>query len=462
LHVLALAVVPVFAEALLGEEPALGPIENRITQDEITNNVPPLEEVRNHGLRMFATQFRRGDGYGDGPINVSDTLTPGGRPMLQDNGTFLRVNGLDGQACLDCHAIISADTMPARFGIGGAGGLNNSPMFMTRSIDVEDIQGNGFADFNGRLINPPALFGTGAVQLISKEMSMRLQALKARAIANPGTVVPLRAKGVGFGTIVADDLGQIDTSNVEGIDEDLIVRPFGRKGEFASVRGFDLDALMFHFGMQPVELVGENVDHDGDGVVNEVLAGEVSALEIFVTTQETPVQLRGDDASRKGFGLFQSIGCAHCHRPELRTLGKLLNYAFPEVEDDPSANIFYTVDLTKAPPSFESAGNGIRVKLFSDLKRHDMGDGLAESFHGATEQRNREFITAKLWGVADTAPYLHDGRALTLNEAIMLHEGEAAAAKAGYAELDIVEKNQLLSFLKTLRNPANPNADVVN
>jgi CxxC motif-containing protein (DUF1111 family) len=100
--------------------------------------------------------------------------------------------------------------------------------------------------------------------------------------------------------------------------------------------------------------------------------------------------------------------------------------------------------------------------MFSDLKRHDMGDELAEEFHGASPRQNREFITAKLWGVADTAPYLHDGRALTLNEAILLHGGEATAARDAYLGLDDRKKNQVLRFLRTLRNPVSPNADVLN
>ena len=83
-----------------------------------------------------------------------------------------------------------------------------------------------------------------------------------------------------------------------------------------------------------------------------------------------------------------------------------------------------------------------------------MGDALAEDFHGATAQQNRQFITAKLWGVADTAPYLHDGRALTLNASIVLHGGEAADARSAYQALTIEHKNQILAFLKTLRNPA--------
>lgn len=452
----------IHAQTLIGEEPALGPVNSRVTQQQIENDQLSLKEIRRQGLKMFATQFRHADGYGDGPVNYADKTSPGGRPSLQNNGTFLRVNGLDGQSCLDCHTVVSAATVPATLGVGGAGGINDSAMFMTRQIDVQDIQGNGFAAFDGRLINPPALFGSGLVQLAGKEMTARLQRLKAKAVANPGQVINLVAKGVDFGTIVADQQGDIDTSNVEGIDDDLVVRPFGRKGEFSSVRAFDLGALMFHFGMQPVEVVGEYVDEDQDGVANEILTGEVSALEVFVTTQETPTQLKRGAIERSGFKTFKKAGCAECHRPSLNLSSSNLDFSFPEVEDDPTANIFYSVDLSKAPSAISKKNKKLKVGLFSDLKRHDMGDALKEDFHAATPEQNREFITAKLWGVADTAPYLHDGRAMTLNEAIMLHGGEAATAQSNYAALSTEQKNQLLAFLNTLRNPENPNADVVS
>ncbi len=451
------------AQTLSGDEPALGAAETRIAQSEITAGNLSLLDIRHAGLKMFTTQFRRSDGFGDGPLNPADTVTPGGRPNLQNNGTFLRVNGLDAQACLDCHTVLSNDTVPFTAGVGGAGGISNSAMFGTRSIDAEDAAGNGFAAFNGRLINPLALFGTGGVQLLAQEMTRKLQRQREQALANPGTPVALTTKGIDFGVIVASAQGQLDTSGVQGVDPDLVVKPFGRKGEFSSVREFDLDALMFHMGMQPVERVGAGVDADGDGVINEVGIGEISALEIFVTTQETPRQLPSGNDAVAGGNLFGEMGCADCHRPEMYTWNAELHYSFPEVPARPVRNRFYAVDLTQPPTAFEPSGRGgVIVRLFSDLKRHDMGPALAENLAGATAQQNREFITAKLWGVADTAPYLHDGRALTLNEAIMLHGGEAQVARDNYAGLSASQKNQLLAFLRTLRNPLAPNADVLN
>ena len=151
------AAAVVHAHGLIGEEPALGAPEARITQGEVESGHLSLHDLRVAGLKVFTTQFNQHDGYGDGPVNPLEKTIPGGRPTLQDNGTFLRVNGLDAQTCLECHTIVSARTTPFTMGVGGAGGLNNTAMFFTRAIDVEDATNQGFAGFDGRAINPPAV-----------------------------------------------------------------------------------------------------------------------------------------------------------------------------------------------------------------------------------------------------------------------------------------------------------------
>jgi cytochrome c peroxidase len=270
-------------------------------------------------------------------------------------------------------------------------------------------------------------------------------------------VIPLITKGVSFGTIRYRG-GRLDTSQVEGVDPDLVVRPFGRKGEFATVRGFDLGAMQFHFGMQPVEIFGEGVDDDEDGVANEIRIGEISALEIFNTTLERPRRDPTTKEIRHGEQVFLEVGCADCHVPMLTTRSRFLRYRHPEDPTDPELNVYYQVDLSKAPAHFKRAKeNGLAVPLFADLKRHDMGPGLAESFGSALDA---QFTTARLWGVGDTAPYLHDGRATTLAEAILEHGGEGQEARDAFAELGVERQAQLLAFLRSLRTPENPSADL--
>ena len=425
-----------FGEPGTGEAPNLG--DDRITQAQIEEGIVSFKEIRDFGLRIFSTPFNKFDGYGE--------RAPELRPTLQGNGTFLRVNGLDAQSCLECHSIVSSATIPATFGVGGAGGSSSNVIFRPSKINLT----NG--NMNGRFINPPFLFGSGGVELLAKEMTIRLQELKAQALARPGTVVDLEAKGVFFGSISADSAGNLDTSNIEGIDQDLVVRPFGRKGEFATVRAFDRGAMQFHFGMQPVEVVGEGEDPDEDGVTDEILIGELSALHIWSTALPKPEMVELIQDSSRGFIIFEVIGCADCHKPFLTTHTKLLTYSYEELEEDPTANIFYEIDLTKTANFRANKDGGIDVPLFADLKRHDMGPGLKESFEGDVPKV--EFTTARLWGVADTAPYLHDGRALTLKEAILMHGGEAKDSRDDFDDLEYEKMQALLFFLRSLRTPA--------
>jgi cytochrome c peroxidase len=418
-------------QQLIGEGPNLG--DDRITQEQITEGTLSLNQIRNFGLRIFSTPFNKFDGYGDD------------RPTLQGNGTFLRVNGLDAQSCLECHSVASSATIPATFGVGGAGSGSSNVIFRPTRINLK----NG--DTNGRFINPPFLFGSGAVELLAKEMTIRLQELREQALLNPGAEIVLTVKGVSFGTIIADRAGHLDTSNVKGISEDLVVRPFGRKGEFATVRAFDRGAMQFHFGMQPVEVVGEGEDPDGDGVTNEILIGELSALHIWGTSLPKPEMVKMSENSSQGFVVFDQIGCSGCHKPFLNTNTRLLTYSYPEVEENPTANTFDEIDLAQIAKFRRNQDGGIEVPLFADLKRHDMGSQLDESFEGDVPRG--EFTTARLWGVADTAPYLHDGRALTIKEAILMHGGEAIDARNAFDALGNQEMQALLSFLNSLRTP---------
>ena len=450
------------AQAPPGEHSAMSTLQ--ISQDDIANERISPYRLRRMGGLLFSTMFTKLDGFGHGPVSAHEPDLLEMRPTLQGNGTFLRVNGLDAQSCTECHSVLSNATVPFRFGVGGVG--SGSANVMAKVTWVDPTSG-GEENFAGRFINPPFVFGSGGVELLGKEMTLDLQQLRAQARQNPGTHVALVTKGVSFGSISCQQDGTCDTSQVEGVDADLVVRPFSRKGEFATVRAFDAEAMNFHFGMEPVEMVGEGVDRDGDGVINEVSIGQISALHIFNTTLTPPAPFVNNPRcenslwevtlprnlcdAQDGRELFEQIGCADCHIPSLTTTSPMLTYSFPEVPTDPTANVFYRVDLRDYPTFFEEAEQGgLVVPLFADLKRHDMGPELAESFG---EELAAQFTTARLWGVADTAPYLHDGRALTLTEAIVLHGGAARAARDAFVDLDAQEKETLLTFLRWLRTP---------
>jgi CxxC motif-containing protein (DUF1111 family) len=78
-----------------------------------------------------------------------------------------------------------------------------------------------------------------------------------------------------------------------------------------------------------------------------------------------------------------------------------------------------------------------------------MGPGLAESIDEVGTGAS-VFLTENLWGVGSTAPYLHDGRATTLTEAILAHGGEAQASRNAFVALNTGKQQDLLAFLENL------------
>ena len=462
-----------------------------------------LKTKRQQGLSVFSTPFNTYDGLGDGPfVGEEPPLAFGHRPTLQGNDLSLRVNGLDSQSCNECHTIVSHATRPPTLGLAGVGGIVQNAIIMPSLIDVADtfddrvhymtghqpdlqMLFDGVADYNGRYANPPFLFGGGGVEALAKEMTRDLQYLLDYVQGQrPGFTVSLDTHGVHYGTAtktylrypldVEFDLQGIGVENYQDkleqgeiLPEDLlVVRPFGRKGDNFSMRDFDRGAMQFHFGIQPVEVAGiGHLDEDQDLIIDEVTEAEMTVLHIFDVTNPVPVQAHRDPSAEHGYEVFQQLGCSGCHRPAIATYSRNLPLAFPEVADQPDANVYRNVDLTRV--GFASSGHGVAVPLFADLKRHKMGgngggDGLKEDFDDERRQlANDEFTTARLWGVADTAPYLHDGRATTIFQAIVLHGGEAQAARNAFVNLPPVSQTDVLNFLKTLHTPDHPNAELL-
>jgi CxxC motif-containing protein (DUF1111 family) len=130
---------------------------------------------------------------------------------------------------------------------------------------------------------------------------------------------------------------------------------------------------------------------------------------------------------REGEKLFEEIGCASCHVSTLKT---------GESEHK------YLAKQTFHP--------------YTDLLLHDMGEGLADNRRDF-EANGREWRTAPLWGVGLTETilggkgfYLHDGRARSLEEAILWHDGEAAASREKFESLSMESRERVIDFLYSL------------
>lgn len=440
------------------------------------------------GDGLFFTPFDRVDGVGAN-VGNGQLFTRVPRADLTGPGEWAqhfpaRLTGPNEQSCGACHAVPFGD---------GAGTVAQNV--------VRDPLRTGLASsFIER--QTVHLFASGAIQRLAEEMNEDLQGIRQEAVrvalesGQPATL-ELSAKGVSFGRITAlpGTAGVVlDTSQVIGVDADLVPRPFGWKGDKAFIRDFNRTASHREIGMQPVELVGYGQDGDFDGVVDEMTVGDQTALALYITAQPRPTSevelarlglrlpLGEEDLQSIGRGAdaFEVAACAECHVPQLLLddpvyrepsanpnyrdslfpggqdpLAEGLNPSFPVLFDltadqpdnqilDASGNVFFHLGALKTDGQRRAV-----VELFGDLKRHDMGKELAESVDeigtGASV-----WLTENLWGVGSTAPYLHDGRATTLREAIALHGGEAARARRAFLALDPAAQEDLLRFLRNL------------
>ncbi len=482
------------------------------------------EQAFELGDELFATQFNALDGGG---ANVGRGLSFTRVPRAALNGAGewrshvpARVTGPNAQGCFECHEA------PFEDGAGTAALNVHRDAFRTGIV----------SQFVTR--NTPHVFAVGAIQRLAEEMTTELSAAQAalvqQACSRPGPQsVALRAKGVDYGTLTATQTAAspcqvtFDTANVRGIDfqpsvdnpqaaPELIVRPFQWKGSVAFVRDFNRGASHNELGMQAVEIVGDGVDGDHDGVVDEMTIGDQTALAIYLAAQPRPTSLVELNALglldpplprqrilqiARGALVFQQTGCASCHMPTLAIEQPIFSEpsqhaayrdgaAFPAGQPtvergvDPRTPIVF--DLTRDQPDNhiplgpgrvfnlgalrrDPRGRAL-VDLFGDLKRHVMGPRLAEPVNEIAgddvtpiplEPRNRHtpdtFLTENLWGVGSTAPYMHDGRATTLAEAIIEHASddpadpsEAAPSRRAYLARTPADKQALIAFLENL------------
>lgn len=416
----------------------------RVEQGDIDAGRVGLPRLLDIGRDLFALDHGPAQGLGNGLAGRTSPLA-GARPAPNLRHVHYRgFGGPDATRCLSCHHV----------GGDAGGGFRSDNTF---------LDGDGKAPGAALERNPRALLGIALLQRLGEEMTAELQEQRRRAAR--GSDTPLVAKGVSFGRLKLDRRGRLDRRALSGVDPDLVVRPLGWKGTVATVREAVERALQQNLGLQSdgwlrahrgqPELIGDGpdpADPDADGVRREYTDGMVTALVAYLSALAPPIEAPPEVQrfalyASQGAEQFQRLGCAGCHVPELplqRTVVSLGPGRGGPV-----------VDLA---PLLRVAGRAERlpgVRLFSDLRRHDLGEGLADrrADPGVDPAARRQWLTPPLWGVSASGPYLHDGRASTIEAAILSHGGEAQAARDAYNKLSMVEQGWLHLYLSGLDRP---------
>ncbi len=164
------------------------------------------------------------------------------------------------------------------------------------------------------------------------------------------------------------------------------------------------------------------------GAPGKLADADLDNLYRYVATLGVPPRRNfADEDVVKSEKLFAKANCAQCHTPVMKTgpyhpLAELRNQT---------------------------------IRPYTDLRLHDMGKGLADNMADGPAT-GAEWRTAPLWGIGLTPgvsggeAYLHDGRARTLNEAILWHGGAGEKAKEAFRTMPAADRAALIKFLQSL------------
>jgi CxxC motif-containing protein (DUF1111 family) len=227
----------------------------------------------------------------------------------------------------------------------------------------------------------------------------------------------------------------------------------GWKGQVASVEDFVLNACAVELGLEVPghhqSMTPQAPKYQTTGL--DLTTEECNALVAYVKSLPKPAENGASGAEQAkvhnaGRAAFASIGCANCHSPKVGDVqgiysDLLIHDMGQEMADDGSYS-----DGSSGGDDDEPL-----VPRISVANGQPAPQAPAQRLpKGALRQ---EWRTPPLWGFRDSGPYLHDGRAQTLEQAVAMHGGPGAASAAKFFELSPKERLQVETFLKSLVAP---------
>lgn len=260
------------------------------------------------------------------------------------------------------------------------------------------------AQFVSRRITTP-LFGAGLIESIPDSTIVQLSQRR-----NPDGIK---------GTI--NNVLNPETKRIE-------IGRFGWKSQVSTLRVFSGDAYLNEMGITTPLFNKDNFPQgkDSPGTRDQVADPEddggdmtlfADYMRLLAPPERTPMDIQ---RTRRGEQIFNQINCSVCHVPALQT-----------------------------SPTAKGVLANKRAELYSDLLLHKMGRGLDDGVRQG-QALGEDWRTAPLWGLRYRQFFMHDGRAQSIESAVLAHDGEAATARTRFQRLGGQDKNAILEFLRSL------------
>ena len=266
----------------------------------------------------------------------------------------------------------------------------------------------------------PSLFGAGLIDAIPPNVLRETARLQAQSGGANGQVPPASDGSVG---------------------------KFGWRGQTSSLERFVQGACANELGLhvpsasQPRDPLDMSATDPGLDLNEQ----QCAALTAFVASLPAPAQrVPHDETARQsvasGQRTFERIGCAACHPAQLGPVrgmysDLLLHDMGPELADPAGPNLPGQTGMTSMRDATKYYG------------------GTTDVFVAVPPESQRMWRTPPLWDLDGSGPYLHDGRARTLDQAIRAHGGDARGARSKYAALSSTKRLELLIYLYGLGVP---------
>jgi CxxC motif-containing protein (DUF1111 family) len=334
------------------------------------------------------------------------------------------------QACRECHQnpVSASATQVNELRAGqtdSAGNFTPHPggsLINDRAIDAA-IQEHVFDSDNTRTFRTSLnVLGDGFVEAIPDSEFTRIQ--NAQPVGMKGTIVQvpvLEAPATHTGTVVTR------------------IARFGWKNQHASLLSFAADAYLNEMGITNPLFPTENTsngnsvaaydtvpDPEDAGTTAHPFGPDVEAFTRFMRSTKAPP--RGVTSSDTGEAVFDQIGCVNCHTDSITTA--------------PEGTSFNGGTFTVTGPLASKT-----IHPYGDFMLHDIktGDNIPQA-----QATGALIRTAPLWGLRTRTRLMHDGQSLTIRDAILRHDGQAAPAVTAFKSLSATDNAALMSFLNSL------------